>query len=147
MTKTKDVRAVHRPFFAWREWLYNEFWLRRWWFKDLNLIVQWYDDNEDYTQWYMRCARRFLPKRAVHISKRKGWFFLDLCSKEKYPTPINYEECSASDIFSFKKNNTITDAVKMAGTLQEPLNMKKVLTYGIVAIIIVVIAWSIIGGR
>lgn len=143
----RDHTKVREPFFSMLARLWAEFLLRRWWFKPMTLIVQEYDENDGYSHWYMTVARKFLSKNAVHVSKKKGFYFLDLARPEVYNKPILYNECSASDVYMFQKNNSITDAVKMAWTHNEPLDMKKVITIGVVAIIVVVIVWSIMGGQ
>ena len=141
-----DHTKVKEPFFAMLGRLWEEHLLRKWWFKQMTVIIQDYDEDDGYRHWYTTIARKFLPKNAVHVSKKKGWYFLDLARPEQYKKPILYEECSASDVYMFQKNNSITDAVKMAWTHNEPLDMKKVITIGVVAIIVVIVVWSVMGG-
>ena len=108
----------------------------------VNLITLTFnEEREEYTMEYTVCKRRDLPLDAVHVTKKKGYYFVDMTSKDAVPV-VNHPQCTAVDVNLFMENNSITDALKMQWMNGSPLDMKKVLVIAVIGIIVCVIVMN-----
>ena len=126
------------------DWIQN--WLNeRYLNKKVTLIMLTFDEvRQEYTMEYVIRKRRDLPKDAVHVVKKRNCYFADFTHHEPIPI-VDHATCTAVDVNLFMENNSIRDALLMAHTRQEPLDMRKVLTYGIIAIVGAIIVFTIMG--
>lgn len=102
------------------------------------------NDREEYTMEYTKTIRRELPKSAVHVTKKKKTYFVDYTEHEVIERP-DHPECTAVDLNLFLENNLISDAMQMAFTRKEQVDMKKAVTIIAVAIIGAVIFYTLTG--
>lgn len=111
----------------------------------LTLIKLTFDeDRQEYTMEYTKTVRRELPKSAVHVTKKKKTYFVDYTTHEEIQRP-DHPECTAVDLNLFLENNLISDAMQMAFTRKEQIDMKKAVTIIAVAIIGAVIFYTLTG--
>lgn len=101
-------------------------------------------DREEYTMEYIRTIRKDLPLDAVHVTKKKRTYFVDYTEHEEIEHP-DHPECTAVDLNLFLENNLISDAMQMAFTRNEPFDVKKAITIIAIAIIGVVIFYTLTG--
>lgn len=111
----------------------------------LTLIKLTFDDErEEYTMEYVTTIRRELPKSAVHVTKKRKMYFVDYTTHEEIERP-DHPECTAVDLNLFLENNLISDAMQMAFTRKEQVDVKKAITIIAVAIIGAVIFYTLTG--
>lgn len=101
-------------------------------------------EREEYTMEYLIRKRRELPKDAVHVTKKRKMYFVDYTEHEEIQRP-DHPECTAVDLNLFLENNLISDAMQMAFTRKEQVDMKKAVTIIAVAIIGAVIFYTLTG--
>lgn len=82
-----------------------------------------------------------LPPDAVHITGRKGQYFLDLVKLGNPPSPA---EITAVDLNLYMVNNDINDALahNWAG---DKFDLKRAAIYGAIGIVAVIIIWPMLG--
>lgn len=111
----------------------------------LRLITLTFDkERYEYTMIYETIKRRDLPKDAVHVTKKRKTYFLDLTEHEVIDLP-DVPQCTAVDYNLFLENNDITNALEMAWTRKEPIDTKKAITIVVIAIIGAVIFYTLTG--
>lgn len=93
---------------------------------------------------YLKTIRKDLPMDAVHVTKKKRTYFVDYTEHEEVERP-DHPECTAVDLNLFLENNLISDAMQMAFTRNEPFDTKKAITIIAIAIIGVIIFYTITG--
>lgn len=111
----------------------------------LTLIKLTFDeDRQEYTMEYTKTIRRELPKSAVHVTKKKKTYFVDYTTHEEIQKP-DHPECTAVDLNLFLENNLISDAMQMAFTRKEQIDVKKALMIIGIAILGAIIFYTIRG--
>ena len=111
----------------------------------VNLIQLSFDkDRQEYTMEYFKTVRKELPMDAVHVTKKKRTYFVDYTEHEEIERP-DHPECTAVDLNLFLENNLISDAMQMAYTRNEPFDTKKAITIIAIAVIGVIIFYTITG--
>lgn len=93
---------------------------------------------------YFKTIRKDLPMDAVHVTKKKRTYFVDYTEHEEIERP-DHPECTAVDLNLFLENNLISDAMQMAFTRKEPFDMKKAITIIGIAIIGLIIFYTLTG--
>lgn len=102
------------------------------------------DEREEYTMEYVKVLRRELPMDAVHVTKKRKTYFVDYTKHEEIERP-DHPECTAVDLNLFLENNLISDAMQMAFTRKDQIDMKKAITIIAIAIIGAVIFYTLTG--
>lgn len=111
----------------------------------LTLIKLTFDEErEEYTMEYTTTIRRELPMDAVHVTKKRKMYFVDYTKHEEIERP-DHPECTAVDLNLFLENNLISDAMQMAFTRKEQIDVKKAVTIIAIAIIGAVIFYTLTG--
>lgn len=111
----------------------------------LTLIKLTFDEErEEYTMEYTTTVRRELPMDAVHVTKKRKMYFVDYTKHEEIERP-DHPECTAVDLNLFLENNLISDAMQMAFTRKEQIDVKKAVTIIAIAIIGAVIFYTLTG--
>lgn len=78
-----------------------------------------------------------VPKDAVHVTGEKGAWFLDRSKAGDFPTGPN-----AIDLNLYMVNNSINDALALQWSGMKNMDMRRIITIGIVAIVGVCIVWA-----
>ncbi len=102
------------------------------------------EEREEYTMEYTNTIRRELPLDAVHVTKKRKMYFVDYTKHEEIERP-DHPECTAVDLNLFLENNLISDAMQMAFTRKEQIDMKKAISIIAIAIIGAVIFYTLTG--
>lgn len=103
-------------------------------------ILTYDDGTEEYTLTEYKVMRQHLPKNAVHVTGKKGVYFLDLVHPGCECDP---EKCTAIDLNLWMMNNDINDALLYKYTSGQ-VDTKKVITIAVIAIIAIIVVWTII---
>ena len=93
---------------------------------------------------YLVRKRRELPRDAVHVTKKKKTYFVDYTEHEKIDRP-DKPQCTAVDLNLFLENNSITEALQMAYSRNDPVDIKKMAVIMVVAIVGAVIFYTLTG--
>lgn len=101
-------------------------------------------EREEYTMEYLIRKRRELPRDAVHVTKKRRMYFVDYTEHEEIERP-DHPECTAVDLNLFLENNLISDAMQMAFTRKEQIDMKKAISIIAIAIIGAIIFYTLTG--
>ena len=101
-------------------------------------------EREEYTMEYLIRKRKELPKDAVHVTKKRKMYFVDYTEHEEIQRP-DHPECTAVDLNLFLENNLISDAMQMAYTRKDQIDVKKALMIIGIAIIGAIIFYTIRG--
>ena len=124
---------------------FDEWQKRRYSNQKVTLIQLSFDkEREEYTMEYLRTIRKELPMDSVHVTRKKRTYFVDYTEHEVVERP-EHPECTAVDLNLFLENNLISDAMQMAYTRNEPFDMKKAITIIAIAIIGVIIFYTLTG--
>lgn len=84
-----------------------------------------------------------LPRTAVHVTGEKGTWFVDEVTEKDPPQtgPGN-----AIDLHLYMVNNSINSALAASWSRLGSLDIRQLLTYGIVGVVGICIIWAMIGG-
>lgn len=84
-----------------------------------------------------------LPRTAVHVTGEKGTWFVDEVTEKDPPQtgPGN-----AIDLHLYMVNNSINSALAASWSRLGSLDIRQIVTYGIVGIVGICIVWAMIGG-
>ena len=84
-----------------------------------------------------------LPRTAVHVTGEKGTWFVDEVTEKDPPQtgPGN-----AIDLHLYMVNNSINSALAASWSRLGSLDIRQLLTYGIVGVVGICIVWAMIGG-
>lgn len=84
-----------------------------------------------------------LPRAAVHVTGEKGTYFVDEVT-EKDPPQIG--PGNAIDLYLYMINNSINSALAASWSRLGSLDIRQIVTYGIVGVVGICIVWAMIGG-
>lgn len=84
-----------------------------------------------------------LPRTAVHVTGEKGTWFVDEVT-DKDPPQIG--PGNAIDLYLYMVNNSINSALAASWSRLGSLDIRQLLTYGIVGVVGICIVWAMIGG-
>lgn len=101
-------------------------------------------ERQEYTMEYLVRKRRELPKDAVHVTRKRKMYFVDYTEHEDIQRP-DHPECTAVDLNLFLENNLISDAMQMAYTRKDQMDVKKALMIIGIAILGAIIFYTIRG--
>lgn len=84
-----------------------------------------------------------LPRTAVHVTGEKGTWFVDEVAEKDPPQtgPGN-----AIDLHLYMVNNSINSALAASWSRLGSLDIRQIVTYGIVGVVGICIVWAMIGG-
>lgn len=84
-----------------------------------------------------------LPRAAVHVTGEKGTWFVDEVTEKDPPQtgPGN-----AIDLHLYMVNNSINSALAASWSRLGSLDIRRIVTYGIVGVVGICIVWAMIGG-
>lgn len=84
-----------------------------------------------------------LPREAVHVTGERGTYFVDGVT-EKDPPQIG--PGNAIDLHLYMVNNSINSALAASWSRLGSLDIRQIVTYGIVGVVGICIVWAMIGG-